>query len=68
MNTENIKTSEPHKFGLNLPQRFDLRTSNKRVDLQSSSIYYTWENIRKVIILYYIIKIILNKSLYRMKY
>ena len=46
MNTENIKTSEPHKFGFNLPQRFGLRTSNKRVDLQSSSIYYTWENIR----------------------
>ena len=46
INTDNIKTSKPHKFGLNLPQRFDLRTSNKRVDLQSSSIYYTWENIR----------------------
>ena len=30
MNTENSKTSEPHKFVLNLSQRLDLKSSNKR--------------------------------------
>ena len=33
MNTENSKTSEPLKFLLNLPQRLDLRSSNKHVVL-----------------------------------
>ena len=47
MNTENSKTNEPHKFVLNLSQRFDLRSSDKRVALQNLSIYYTWKNIRK---------------------
>ena len=30
MNTVNIKTNEPHKFVLNLSQRLDSRSSNKR--------------------------------------
>ena len=47
MNTENSKTNEPHKFVLNLPQRLDLRSSNKHVTLQNLSIYYTLKNIRK---------------------
>ena len=47
MNTENIKTNEPHKFVLNLSQRFDLKSSNKNVAFQDLSIYYTWKNIRK---------------------
>ena len=46
-NTENSKTYEPHKFVLNLPQRLDLRSSNKHVTLQNLSVYYTWKNIRK---------------------
>ena len=33
MNTENNKTSEPHKFVLNLTRRLDLRGSNKHVAL-----------------------------------
>ena len=33
MNTENTKMNESHKFVLNLPQRFDLRSSNKHVAL-----------------------------------
>ena len=41
MNTENNKTKEPRKFVLNLSQRLDLRSSNKHVDLQNLSIYYT---------------------------
>ena len=47
MNTENSKTSDPHKFVLNLSQRLDLRSSNKHITLQNLSIYYTWKNIRR---------------------
>ena len=47
MNTENIKTNEPHKFVLNLSHRLDLRSSDKHVTLQNLSIYYTRKNIRK---------------------
>ena len=39
MNTENSKMNEAHIFVLNLPQRLDLRSSNKHVDLQNLSIY-----------------------------
>ena len=46
INKENSKTNEPHIFALSLPQRVDLRSSNKRVALQLLSIYYTWKNIR----------------------
>ena len=38
MNTENTKANEPHKFILNLPQRLDLRISDKNVVLQNLSI------------------------------
>ena len=47
MNTENSKTSEPHKFALSLQQRLDLKSSDKYVALQSLPIYYTWKNIRQ---------------------
>ena len=47
INTENSKTNKPHKFVLNLSQRFNLISSNKHVALQNLSIYYTWENLRK---------------------
>ena len=39
-NTVNSKTSEPHKFGLNLSQ-------NKSIVLQNWSICYTWKIIRQ---------------------
>ena len=45
MNTEDSRTSEQHKFVLNLSQRFDLRSSNNHLVLQNLSIYYTWKNI-----------------------
>ena len=35
MNTENSKMNEPHKFVLNLPQRLELKRSNKHVALQN---------------------------------
>ena len=47
LDTENSKASEPHEFVLNLPQRLDLKNSNKHVALQNLSIYYTCENIRQ---------------------
>ena len=47
INTENSKTSGPHKFVLNLSQRLDLKSSNKHVALQNVSIYYTWNYIRQ---------------------
>ena len=47
MSAENSKTSEPHKFVLNLSQRLDLRSSDKHVALKNLYIYYTWKNIRK---------------------
>ena len=46
MNTENNKTNEPHKFVLNLPQRLNLRSSDKHAALQNLSIYFTWRNKR----------------------
>ena len=35
LNTENSKTDEPHKFVVNLPQRLELRHSNKLAALQN---------------------------------
>ena len=47
MTTGNRKTNEPHKFVLNMPQRLELKSSNKHVALQNLPIYYTWKNIRQ---------------------
>ena len=47
INTENSKTSDPHKFVLSLPQRLYLKSSDKNVVLQNLSIHYTWKNIRQ---------------------
>ena len=41
VNTKNSKTSQSHKFVLNLSQRLDLRSSDKHVALQNLCIYYT---------------------------
>ena len=32
---------------INLSQRLDIKSLNKRISLQNLSIYYTWENIRQ---------------------
>ena len=47
MNTENSKTNEQQQFLLNLSQRLDLKSLDKYVALQKSSIYYPWKNIKK---------------------
>ena len=46
MNIENSKTSEPHKFRLNLTDKLNLKDSNKKMALTNLSIYYTWKNIK----------------------
>ena len=45
MNTENSKTSEPHRFKLDLTDKLNLQNPNKNMALAILSIYYTWKNI-----------------------
>ena len=47
MNKENTTKNEPQKFFLNLSQRLNLKSSNKHVDFQNLTVYYTWKDIRK---------------------
>ena len=46
MNTENSKTSEPHRFKLDLTDKLNLKNPNKNMALGNLSIYYTWKNIK----------------------
>ena len=46
MNTENSKTSELHKFKLDLTDKFNLKNPNKNMALANLSICYTWKNIK----------------------
>ena len=46
MNTENSKTSEPHRFKLDLTDKLNLKNPNKDMALANLSIYYTWKNIK----------------------
>ena len=47
MNSENGKTSHPHRLLLNLTDKINLNRSDKYVALSNLSIYYTWKNIKK---------------------
>ena len=47
MNSENSKTSDPHKLLPNLSDKLNLKRSDKYVALANLSIYYTWKNIKK---------------------
>ena len=47
MNSENSKTSDPHRLLLNLTDKINLNRSDKYAALSSFSIYYTWKNIKK---------------------
>ena len=44
MNSENIKTPDPHKLLLN--QKMNLKRNDNYVALSNLSVYYTWKNIR----------------------
>ena len=46
MNSENSKTSDPHRLLLNLADKINLKRSDKYVALSNLSIYYTWKNIK----------------------
>ena len=48
MNSENSKTSNPHRLLLNLTDKINLKRSDKYVGLSNLSIYYTWKNIKKL--------------------
>ena len=49
MNSKNSKTSNPHVLILKLTNKLDLRIGGKVIALSNRSIYYTWENIKKLI-------------------
>ena len=46
-NSENSKTSDPHRLLLNLSDKINLKRSDKYVVLSNLSIQYTWKNIKK---------------------
>ena len=46
MNSENSKTSEPHRFRLDLTNKLNLKDSKKNMALANLTIYYTWKNIK----------------------
>ena len=46
MNTENNKTSESHRFKLDLTDKPNLKNPNKNMALSNLSIYYTQKNIK----------------------
>ena len=46
MNSENSKTSEPHRFKLDLTDKRNLKDPKKNIALANLSVYYTWKNIK----------------------
>ena len=47
MNSENSKTSDPHRPLLNLTNEINLNRRDKYIALLNLSIYYLWKNIKK---------------------
>ena len=47
VNSENSKTSGPHRLLLSLSDKLSLKRSDKYIALSNLSIYYTWKNIKK---------------------
>ena len=48
MNSENSKTSDPHRLLLNLTDKTYLRREDKYIVLSNLSIYYTQKNTKKL--------------------
>ena len=46
INTENCKTTEPHKFKLTLADILNLKDPNENMVLANLGIYHTWEKIK----------------------
>ena len=47
MNSENSKTSDPHRLSINLTDKINIERRDKYVALSNLSIYYTWKNIKR---------------------
>ena len=47
LNSENSKTSDPHRLLINLSHKINLKKSDKYVALSNLSIYYIWKDIKK---------------------
>ena len=47
MNSENSKTSDPHRLLLNLLDKINLKKSDQYVALSNLTIYYKWKSIKK---------------------
>ena len=45
MNSDNSKTSDPHRLLLNLSDEINVKRSDKYFALSNLSIYYTWKKI-----------------------
>ena len=45
INSENSKTSDPHRLLLNLSDKINLKRKSKYVVLSKHDIRYTWKNI-----------------------
>ena len=48
LNSENSKTSAPHKLLVNLTEKIDLRKKYKYITLSKISICDTWRNIKNL--------------------
>ena len=46
INTENSKTSEPHRFKLNLTEKLNLKDPKKNMVSTNLSNYHIWKNIK----------------------
>ena len=46
MNSENSKTSEAHRFRLDLTDKLNLKDPKKNMAFTNLSIYYTWKNLK----------------------
>ena len=49
VNSENSKTSNPHRLLLNLSDKINSKSNYEYIVLSNLSIYYTWKNMKKVI-------------------
>ena len=49
MNSQNSKTSDPHRLLLYLSEKKNLKRNDKYISLLNISICYIWKNVKKVI-------------------
>ena len=47
MNSENSKTSDPHRLLFNLSDKSNLKSKDKYIALSNLSIYFKWKNMKK---------------------